>query len=175
MNSTNTQERTRRAKIHGEAEGYLELGMARNALESLARLGDPSAYEVQSLYLWGEGLRAMDRCFEAIVPLERAAKAAPEDIRVRMALGWCYKRTGRLDLAIETIEQAMANDPNEAVLRYNLACYLSLAGQKYRALRYLAEALAVEPQFRELIDNEADFNPLRSDPEFQAICEGVMG
>jgi len=117
----------------------------------------------------------MDRCFEAMVPLERAAKAAPEDLRVRMALGWCYKRTGRLDLAIETLEQAMANDPHEAVLRYNLACYLSLAGQKCRALRYLAEALAMEPQFRELIDDEADFNPLRSDPEFQALCEGVKG
>ena len=175
MNAMNPQERTRRAKIHGEAEGYLELGMARNALESLARLGDPAAFEVHELYLWGEGLRAMDRCFEAMVPLERAAKAAPEDLRVRMALGWCYKRTGRLDLAIETLEQAMANDPHEAVLRYNLACYLSLAGQKYRALRYLAEALAMEPQFRELIDDEADFNPLRSDPEFQALCEGVKG
>ena len=126
----NALERIRNAKIHNEAEGYLELGLARQALECLGRLGDPAAFEVHALYLWGEGLRAMERYFEALVPLERAAKAAPEDTRVRMALSWCYKRTGRLDLAIATLREALVVEPTEPVLHYNLACYLSLAGQR---------------------------------------------
>ena len=168
-------ERIRRAKIHREAEGYLELGMAQHSLECLDRLGDPSAFEVQALYLWGEGLRSLERYYEALVPLERAVKAAPEDLRVRMSLGWCYKRTGRLDLAIESLEAALAIDPNEAVLRYNLACYLSLAGHRRRALRQLGEALAIDPRYRELIDAESDFDSIRSDPEFQALCDGVKG
>jgi Flp pilus assembly protein TadD len=163
------QEQIRRAKIHNEAEGYLELGLAQQALDCLGRLGDPAAFEVESLYLWGEGLRAMDRYFEALVPLERAVKAAPEDIRVRMALGWCYKRTGRLDLAIQSLEAALANDPTEAVLHYNLACYLSLAGEKRRSLRLLADALAIDPRLGRLVDDESDFIPLRSEPEFQSL------
>ena len=110
------------------------------------------------------------------MPLERAAKAAPEDTRVRMALSWCYKRTGRLDLAIATLREALVVEPTEPVLHYNLACYLSLAGQRRGALRCsLAEALALDPAFGKLVDDESDFDSLRSDPEFQALCRRVVG
>jgi Flp pilus assembly protein TadD len=170
MTLTSAGGRIRSRKIHREAEGYLELDMPTQALETLARLGAPANFDVDALYLWGEALRALQRPFEALVPLERAARQAPEDVRVRIALGWCYKRTGRLDLAIESLEQALAVAPDEALLRYNLACYLSLAGQKRRALGYLAQALETDPVYRELLESESDFDPIRSDPEFQAIC-----
>jgi tetratricopeptide (TPR) repeat protein len=162
----------RRTKIEHEAEGYLELGMPEHALQALGRLGDPVSFDCRALYLWGEGLRAMDRCFEALMPLERAAKAAPNDIHVRVALGWCYKRTGRLDLAIYSLEQALIVEPDEALLRYNLACYLSLSGQKRRALRYLSQALALDPAYRGLVESESDFNAMRTDPDFQSLCMG---
>ena len=117
----------------------------------------------------------MQRYFEALLPLERAAKAAPDDIRVRIALGWCYKRTGRLDLAIDALEQALIVEPELALLRYNLACYLSLAGHKRRALRYLSQALALDPAYRELAEAESDFDPLRADPAFRALCADQKG
>jgi tetratricopeptide (TPR) repeat protein len=165
--------RSRASKIQREAEGYLELGMPQHALQSLGRLGDPTDFNLEALFLWGEGLREMDRYFEALVPLERAAKLAPEDIRVRIALGWCYKRIGRLDLAIHSLDQALSIKPEEPLLRYNLACYLSLSGQKRRALRFLSQALAADPTYREMAQNESDFDPIRSDPEFQAICDAA--
>jgi Flp pilus assembly protein TadD len=165
-----TRRRVRHAKIEREAEGYLELGMAEHALRTLDRLGDPADFDSHALYLWGESLRTLERYFEAIMPLQRAAKAAPNDSRIRIALGWCYKRTGRLDLAIDALEQALLVEPDEVLLRYNLACYLSLAGQKRRALRYLSQALAIDPAYRALVETESDFDPLRADPEFQAIC-----
>lgn len=163
----------RREKIQREAEGYLELGLAQHALQTLGRLGDPAGYSTESLYLWGEALRALHRPFEALVPLERAIKAAPEDIRIRLALGWCYKRTGRLDLAVSTLEQALLIEPNESLLHYNLACYLSLSGKKRQALRYLAEAVAMDETYRKMIAGESDFDPIRTDPEFQAVCRGL--
>ena len=169
----NARARARQAKIQCEAEGYLELGMPEHALQTLGRLGDPARFDVGALYLWGEGLRALERFYEALMPLERAAKAAPDDIRVRISLGWCYKRTGRLDLAIDALEQALLVEPEEPLLRYNLACYLSLAGRKQRALRYLSQAFAIDPAYRQLAEAEADFDPLRGDPDFQAICAGA--
>jgi len=147
--------------------------MARHALGTLARMGDPTGFDASAFYLWGEALRMMDRCEEALVPLEQAAEAEPENIQVRLALGWCYKRTGQLGLAIESLETALAAKPAEALLHYNLACYWSLAGDKQRCLRYLSRSLALDPAYRRLIEEESDFDPIRSDPEFQALCEGL--
>jgi hypothetical protein len=50
-----------------------------------------------------------------------------------------------------------------------LACYLSLAGDKGRALRHLARALELDAEYRALADAESDFDPIRSDPDFQAL------
>jgi tetratricopeptide (TPR) repeat protein len=163
--------RIRRQKIQTEAEGYLELGMPRQALETLARLDNP-INDSHALYLWGEGLRAMRRYAEALMPLRQAAEASPENVHVWFALGWCYKRTGRIDLAIDSLERALALDPAEALTHYNLACYWSLAGNKFRALKYLSRALAIDPDFCQLIDDEPDFDSIRTDPGFRALCEG---
>jgi Flp pilus assembly protein TadD len=144
--------------------------MPEQALHTLDRLGDPAVLDRHSLYLLGEGLREMGRYFEALLPLERAAKAAPNDIAIRIALGWCYKRTERLDLAIDALEHALLVEPEMALLRYNLACYLSLFGRKRRALRYLSQAVKLNPTYRRLAETESDFDPLRADPAFQALC-----
>jgi Flp pilus assembly protein TadD len=170
-----TRNGIRRMKMQREAEGYLELGMSQHALSSLSRIGDPAKFDSTGLYLWGEALRALERYEEAIVPLRRAADSAPENINIHLALGWCFKRVGRLSSAIEALEQALASEPNEPLLRYNLACYFSLAGNKARALRYLSQALAVAPGYRNLLDGESDFDSLRDDPEFQALCENALG
>jgi len=164
--------RIRRTKIQREAEGYLEFGLARQALGTLARLGDPTGFDAYTLFLWGESLRTLGRYEEALVPLGQAAKVDPDNIHVWVALGWCYKRTGQLALAIESLESALASEPAEALLHYNLACYWALAGDKQRSLQYLSRSLAIDPEYRTLVDEESDFDPIRSDPEFRALCQG---
>jgi Flp pilus assembly protein TadD len=169
----NARNYIRRDKIENEAEGYLELGMAQQALSALSRLGDPSELDSNGSYILGESLRSLKRFEEAIEPLRRAAETASNNLQALLALGWCYKRIGRLDLAINTLEQALAVEPSEPLLRYNLACYFSLAGNKNRALRYLSQTLSASPDYRRLIDDEPDFNPIRHDPEFQSLCRKV--
>lgn len=163
---------TRRKKLRREAEGYLELGLPHSALAALARLGDPTALDPHALFLWGEALRCLGRFDEALVPLRQASQQNPDDVRVWLALGWCFKRTGRIEAAIDALEHALPADPDEPLLHYNLSCYCSLAGQKENALRHLSRALTLKPDMREMIATETDFAPLRNDPEFQAICRG---
>jgi Flp pilus assembly protein TadD len=122
----------------------------------------------------GEALRELGRYREAIYPLRRSAELMPDDIRVWLSLGWCYKRTGHLDRAIEALEQALDFDPAEAVLHYNLACYWSLAHDRGRALDYLARALDMDSNFRDLVPEEPDFDPLRSDPGFKLLTSVVV-
>ncbi|HOM18265.1 MAG TPA: tetratricopeptide repeat protein [Thermoguttaceae bacterium] len=168
------RDRIRLKHLQRQAEGYLELGMAQQVLDTLAKIGDPETFGAHLLYLQGEALRSLQRYEEAIAPLEKAAEGDPRNIQIWIALGWCYKRTGRLPLAIQTIQSALEVEPTEAVLHYNLACYLSLAGEKHRAIRALARALKIDPHYRELVEKEPDFDPIRNDPDFLALTNLVV-
>lgn len=182
--------RIQRQKTLAEAEGYLDLitvlaerwppkrevrdRLARRALKTLIGLEEAGASCWELFYLKGQALRAMHRYREAISPLRRAARLEPTDIHARLALGWCYKRIDRLDLAIESLEEALAVDPSETILYYNLACYWSLAGNARLALEYLSEAIEINPDYRNLVHDEQDFDPIRDHPEFQMLTSVIV-
>jgi len=159
----------RRKQIERQAEGYLELGMPQYALDNLDRLGGDENLGPRGLFLRGEALKELQRYQEALSTLKRAAEAMPGVVHVLLSLAWCYKRTERVDAAIESMEQALEMEPERALLHYNLACYLSLAGNKARALVHLSRAFELESEYRALVDGEPDFDPIRSDPDFQSL------
>lgn len=163
------EQRVRRKRILREAEGYLELGMAEHTLAALSRLDTESTGRSDALYLEGEALRSLDRFAEALIPLEAAADVAPSNIHIWLALAWCYKRTDQLHRAIESLEHALEADSEEALLLYNLACYWSLSGDAEQSVSYLASALDLDANYRELVAEETDFDPIRNRPEFQAL------
>ena len=167
------RQRVRLKQLEREAEGYLELDMAEHALHALDRLEDarPSP---RALYLRGEALRELKRYEQAIRPLRRAARAGPDNVHVWLALGWCYKRTGQIGSAVQTMERAVEAEPGNALVHYNLACYLSLAGDKDRALAHLSRAFARDARYRRLVHDEPDFDPIRSDPDFQALTSIIV-
>lgn len=165
--------RIRRQQILRAAEGYLELEMPRQALDSLSRLAEEEFNPIAWL-LKGESLRALGECEAAIVPLRKAADEAPSDMHVWLALGWCYKRIGRLDKAIESLEEALEAAPNEAIIHYNLACYWSLAGNKRQAILFLGQALEIDPNYRDKISDETDFDAIRQDPQFRMITSVIV-
>ncbi len=165
--------RIRRQQIIRQAEGYLELGMSQHALDALGRMPD-SELPDHGLYLRGEALKNLGYYQEALAPLARAAQGSPGNIHIWLALGWCHKRTGRIDLAIEALEEALDVEPGEALIHYNLACYWSISGNKRQALVYLAQALDLNADYRDLVANESDFDPIRSDPTFQALTSVIV-
>jgi Flp pilus assembly protein TadD len=164
-----SHDRIRRQQLVVQAEGYLELGMPRHALAVLARYDNPEMLPDHALYLQGESLRALGRFREALDPLARAAQGSPDNIHVWLALGWCHKRAGRIDLAIESLEEALAVEPNDALIHYNLACYWSLANNKRQALTFLSRAFDLKEDYRTLVAGESDFDAIRADPGFQAL------
>ncbi len=173
-----------------EAEGYLDLAMgfadrwpldlkqritlAERALTALERVRGSSGQRSHVLYLSGQAYRVMQRYQEAVTPLAAAADLEPDNIGIWLALAWCYKRIGRLDLAIEALENALAADAQEAILHYNLACYWSLAGNPSIALQYLAQSFDIDPRYRELVADETDFDPIRDLPDFQSLVGAIV-
>jgi tetratricopeptide (TPR) repeat protein len=152
-----------------EAEGYTELGMPEHSLRALQRRGSLVHGNGRACYLLGEAFRELSRYEEALLPLQRSADLMPDDIHVWLALGWCYKRTGQLAKAIEALEKALLFESGEAILHYNLACYWSLARNRTLALQYLSTALEMDCNFRDIVADESDFDPLRHDADFIAL------
>lgn len=160
-------------RILREAGGYLELQMPRQALETLERAGPPGTFRGQVSYLRGEALRALERYAEAIEPLREAAELSPSNINAYFALGWCLKRDRRLPEAIAALETAEKIAPEEALIHYNLACYQSLSGRKDAALASLSQALRLNANLRDNIEDETDFDPIRNDPDFRALTKAT--
>jgi tetratricopeptide (TPR) repeat protein len=155
-----------------EAEGYLDLDLPEKALEILQSRPDWATMPFEANSLTGQALCALGRYREALRPLEAAAALRPDDLYVAIELGRCYKRTHRLAQAIDALERARRHHPEQPLLHYNLACYWSLAHNPSRALDELAIALELEPDRRGLIAGEADFAPLRDNPDFQRLAAG---
>lgn len=64
--------------------------------------------------------------------------------------------------AADTLREALARGEDAAML-YNLACYESLAGRRDAALADLRRAIELDPSFRALARDDADFDPIRAD------------
>ena len=148
--------------------------MPQHALTVLLRLEEGGSPPPQVLFLRGEALKELGRYSEAIAPLREASEQSPDNVAVWLALGWCYKRMGRVDMAIQSLEEALEADPSQAIVHYNLACYWSLAGSKRQSLIHLSQAIDIEPDYRDLIADESDFDPIRSDPAFQALASVIV-
>ena len=173
-----------------EVAGYLDLAtvltdrypltretrdrIAKRALDTLGRLGEDYRQSAIGLHYEGQAYRVMERYSDAISPLRAARDADPENINVLLTLGWCYKRINRIDAAIESLEDALAIEPDEAIILYNLACYWSLAQEPRQALFYLSRAFDKNPDYRDMVIDEPDFDPLRDHPEFLAIMDVIV-
>jgi tetratricopeptide (TPR) repeat protein len=168
-----------------QASGFLELGelllapdqpvptaslpLLHRALSTIEAIEPPLRQEPETMLLEAETLRALGH-FEAALPLfRRAAATVPKRIEPWLGIGWCLKRLNRLDEAIEKLREGVDASPRQPVLHYNLACYLSLAGNVQPAIEHLTKAIAIDRRFRDLTQVEPDFDPIRSDPRFVAV------
>src|SRR5262245_9934355 len=138
-----------------EAEGYLLLDLPRRSLQILESQPDWLSMQFEACLLRGEALRSLNRFRDAIRSLEVAAALRPGDARVALALGWCYKRTNRLAQAIDSLERALLEHHEHALVHYNLACYWSLAGNSPKGLDALSPALELDADLRSLIPEES--------------------
>ena len=180
----------RERQILREAEGCLDLitvladrwpprpesrdRLANRALDLLATIAPSAESRSDWFFLVGHAYRTMERYRDALQPLKKSAELAPDAIHAWLALGWCYKRCGRLDLAIESLEAGLLHDDRQAILHYNLACYWSLVENHKLAVAYLARALELDSEYRNLIADEPDFDAVRQVPEFQSLLAVVV-
>lgn len=183
-------ERVRRQQAIQTAEGYLDLAMvfddhwqldlplrkklADLAIACLSSIQNPQGHKPYILFLKGQAARTAERFKKAIAYLEQSSRLDPDNIHTLLALGWCYKRTSRTDLAIEAMEIAIEIDNDSAIAHYNLACYWSLANRPRIAVLHLSNAISLNPDYRNLVATETDFDIIRDDVAFVELTSVIV-
>ena len=103
------------------------------------------------LTLYRRGIELLEEAdFEqAAVPLEAAARRAPEKSSIREALGRAYFRLGRFAAAAVEFEAVVESHPVNDFAHFCLGRALSKTGEKRRARHHLALASNLRPDRRD--------------------------
>lgn len=155
------------------AEGYLMLEMAEQALRELSHIGSTERDSEKYYCLLGQAQQMAQQYKEALEAFQRAYEKDPKNLTTLMGMAWCYKRTDQIPLAVLIMEEAYQNHAEEPIVLYNLSCYFALVGDKANAISWLGRSLRMEPELKNLIDEESDFDSLRNDKDFQFVVESV--
>ena len=186
----NGYSRIRRQRLIQEAEGYLDLilvaggplpttpanrtRLAERTIRVLDQLesceSNRELHRSRAHYLRGQALRLMEQYPTAIAAFRQSLSLEPQNFHTLLSIAWCYKRIGHVDLAIETLEEALTFAPQRAILHYNLACYWSLANHLDPALAHLSRAFELNAKYRTTVHSEPDFDNIRHCPEFLAMA-----
>ena len=124
-----------------QAESYLRKAIGLTSQEEL-----PDAYNALG-YLYAEQGTKLD---EAAALVRRALKSAPTSGAYLDSLGLIYFKQGKLDAAIENLEQANHYLPDTLEILLHLADAYLEKGLKEKALQTLEHAVRIEPDNVEL-------------------------
>jgi Flp pilus assembly protein TadD len=97
----------------------------------------------------------------------------PRDVAEWFARGYQMHNSGRYTEAIEAFMRAVALDYRMSTAMYNIACGYSLLNDKENALIWLQRALESGFDSTELVAEDSDLDPLRTDARFQKITAAV--
>ena len=129
---------------------------------------DPSFFFPVMMEGWIE--LEVGRFREAIPYLERAAAMGAPPF-VTAYLGFAYGAAGDRDRALATFDRLKEVSPGGRVVPFNLALVHLGLGDHSQALDYLERALAADSQMMPWLGRDAIFDPLRSEPRFQALLK----
>src|SRR6476660_5879003 len=79
---------------------------------------------------------------------------------------------GKYDEAADRGRELVEGHPEYAGPLYNLACCESLAGRKDDAIRHLGQAIERSEQFRPMVAEDSDFDPVRDEAAFKELVQG---
>ena len=112
----------------------------------------------------------MRRGYEII---EKHLELNPDDARALYLGSGCLIVLGETERGLEWASRAVAIDPADTGVLYNVACAYSDAGRVEEAIDYLEKAIAAGFNQKEWIVNDGDLDPLREHPRYRALIEGM--
>jgi len=151
-------------------------------LEEAAKLFESACQvkpdDYQAATLLGTTYGALGRKADAAVAFRRGAELAekhlelhPDDARALYLGANCWCQLHERERALDWAQRALAMDPQEPSILYNVACIYGILGQKEEALSCLQNVTERSGWYRGWAAKDPDFESLRSDPRFQALIK----
>jgi tetratricopeptide (TPR) repeat protein len=132
--------------------------------------------DYQALLLIQAPLNSLGRHDEAAKALRKGLQVAerhlelnPDDARALTLGAGALIQFGERQRALEWCRRALAIDPDDSGVLYNVACTNSQGGEIDEAIACLERAVQNGFGHREWLENDSDLDPLRTDPRFEAL------
>ena len=145
------------------AQGYLELGMAKEALAELSTIPDigsrdPDVVEVR-LHILMQATQWREALATANELRDLNPKAVPAYIHGAFALHELGRTTEARDLLLQGPEE-LRKDPT---FHYNIGCYEAVLGNRDAALQSLEQSFALDDTYRDFARKDPDLAVLREE------------
>ena len=143
------------------ANGYIDLGMFKEAQAELEEIAEPDCSQAPSVMMWNKLHLTAGNWSELVQVSRELTVIAPEE-----AFGWVNWAYALRELADavsakKVAEKALDRHPKEAVILYNLACYCSLLSEFETARSYLDAAIQIDDSFAAEFETDRDLDGLR--------------
>ncbi len=115
-----------------------------------------------------EGLEAYRRAWQLA---EKHLELHPDDARALYLGAVALGRLGEGSRSLEWAQRAVAIDPEDCGILYNVACAYALQGRIEEAIDCLEKAMTHALWYKRWAQHDSDLDPLRSHPRFQSLME----
>jgi adenylate cyclase len=139
--------------------------------EALAAREDYQAafFAAQSREAMADTATAAEGYARALVVVERHMELNPDDARAATMRAVALCRLGRTDEGFKWAERALYADPEDAGVRYNVACLYAVGGAPDRAMDCLELAVSAGFGNRDWLERDPDLDPVRASPRFAEL------
>ncbi len=168
-------------KLYEARYFYARSCFQQGRLAEAARLFDEAAqvredyqavfFAAQSYEALGNQSDAQIRYRQALQVAEKHMELNPDDPRAATMRAVSLCRLGQPQEGLHWAQQALAIDPEDAGVRYNVACLYALEGEADMAIDCLEEAIRVGFGNRGWIEHDPDLSAIRDHPRFRALLE----
>jgi adenylate cyclase len=149
---------------HEEAIGHFERS-ARFSETNFSAL----TYMAQIYHTLGRDDEARNAAREGLERIEREVVAHPDNA-LAMSFGvGLLVQLGQNERAREWISRTLIVEPDDVVIRFNLACCLAQMGEAEKALDLLESSVSRMAAIVGWIRNDTDLAPLRGHPRYEAL------
>lgn len=106
---------------------------------------------------------------EGVARAERFLADHPDNHRAFYLGAGALLDLGERERALEWAQRALAIDPSDPSIRYNMGCFYAKAGEIDQAFEYLQDSITS----KSWIEHDPDLDPIREDPRYQRLLESL--